>query len=112
MVQDLKMEREAKKEVNPGDEKSKRTGMTDASNTNRVQSKEERIADINDTIQYIDISVKENAKYKKFLTQNIQKIWDAIKKTKPKNNEIVRGRRFSVQRNRKHLQQNHRRKCP
>jgi hypothetical protein len=30
----------------------------------------------------MDISVKENVKCKKFLTQNIQEIWDTIKRSK------------------------------
>jgi hypothetical protein len=35
---------------------------------------EERISGIEETIEEIDTPVKENAKYKKFLTQNIQEI--------------------------------------
>ena len=40
---------------------------------------EERISDIEDTIEEIDSSVKENVKSKTLLTQNIQEIWDAMK---------------------------------
>ena len=41
---------------------------------------EERISGIEETIEEIDTPVKENAKYKKFLTQNIQEIWDTMKR--------------------------------
>ena len=43
----------------------KRTGTTDASITNRIQEMEERISGINNTIQEIDTSIKENTKCKK-----------------------------------------------
>ena len=49
----------------------RRTGTIDANTTNRVQKMEERISGIEDTIENIDTTVKENAKYKKFLTKNI-----------------------------------------
>ena len=41
---------------------------------------EDRIIGVNDTIEETDTSVKENAKSKKFLTQNSQEIWDAMKR--------------------------------
>ena len=41
---------------------------------------EERISSAEDTIQEIDSSVKENIKYNKSLTQNIQEIWDTMKR--------------------------------
>jgi uncharacterized coiled-coil protein SlyX len=41
---------------------------TDASITNRIKEIEERISGIEDTIEEIYVSVKENAKAKKFLT--------------------------------------------
>ena len=52
----------------------KRSGVTDASITNRIQEIQERILDAEDTIENIDTTVKESAKCKNFLTQNIQKI--------------------------------------
>ena len=70
MVQDLNMEREIVKKsqmeatlemVNLG----KRSGATDASIINRIQEIEERISGTEDTIENIDIKVKENAKCKK-----------------------------------------------
>ena len=50
----------------------KRSGVIDASITNRVQEIEERISGAKDTIGNIDTIVKESAKCKKLLTQNIQ----------------------------------------
>ena len=56
------------------------TGTTDANITNRIQEMEERISGIEDTIEETDPSVKEHVKFSKFLTQNIQEIWDTIKR--------------------------------
>ena len=52
----------------------KRSGVIDASIINRIQEIEERISGAEDTIENIDTTVKENAKCKKFLIQNIQEI--------------------------------------
>ena len=52
----------------------KRSGYTDASITNRIQEIEKRTTGAEDTIENIDTTVKENAKSKKLLTQNIQEI--------------------------------------
>ena len=52
----------------------KRSEVTDASITNRIQQIEERISVADDTIEGINATTKENTKSKKFLTQNIQKI--------------------------------------
>ena len=41
---------------------------------------EERISSIEDTIEETDSLVKENNKSNKFLTQNIQEIWDTMKR--------------------------------
>ena len=59
----------------------KRTGTTDISTTNRIQEMEEKILDIENKIE-INISVKENAKSKNFMTQNIQEMWNAMKRSK------------------------------
>ena len=80
-IQDLKMEietikksqRETTLEI---ENLGKRSGVIDASITNRIQEIEERISGAEDTIENIDTTVKENAKCKKFLTQNIQEIQD------------------------------------
>jgi hypothetical protein len=50
----------------------KRSGVRDASITNRIQEIEEKISE--DTIENIDTTVKENARYTKLLTQNIQEL--------------------------------------
>jgi chromosome segregation ATPase len=55
----------------------KRLGVMDASINNRIQ---ERISGAEDTIENIDITVKENAKCKKVLTKNIQEIQDTMRK--------------------------------
>ena len=52
----------------------KRSGVRDASITNIIQEIEERILGAEDTIENINATVKENAKCKKLLTQNIQEI--------------------------------------
>jgi hypothetical protein len=44
---------------------------------------EERISDAENSIENIDTTIKENAKCKKILTQNIQES-PGLKKTKPK----------------------------
>jgi hypothetical protein len=49
----------------------KRSRVTDISITNRIQS---RISSVEDTIEDIDTTVKENAKCKKLLIQNIHDI--------------------------------------
>jgi hypothetical protein len=45
-----------------------------------MQEIEERIPGVEDNIENIDITVKENAKCKKLLTQNIQEIQDTMRK--------------------------------
>jgi hypothetical protein len=45
---------------------------------------EERISDVEDRVEEIDISVKENVKSKNFLIKSIQEIWSTEKIT-PKN---------------------------
>ena len=40
----------------------------------------EKIAGIKEMIEEMDTLVKENVKSKKFLTQNIQEIWDTMKR--------------------------------
>jgi uncharacterized coiled-coil protein SlyX len=52
-----------------------------ASIINRIQDIEERISGAEDTIENIDkTTVKENAKSKKLLTQNIQEIQDTTRR--------------------------------
>jgi cell fate (sporulation/competence/biofilm development) regulator YmcA (YheA/YmcA/DUF963 family) len=44
--------------------------------TNRIQEIEERLSGAEDSIESIDPTIKESAKCKKLLTQNIQEIQD------------------------------------
>jgi hypothetical protein len=72
----------------------KRTG-----NTEEIK---ERISDIEDTTEEMNIFIKENKKSKEFMTKHQENLGH-YEKTKPKNNRNRR-RRFSTQRPRKHLQ--------
>ena len=77
--QDLKMEvetiKKSQKETTVDTEiLRKQSGVIDASITNRIQEIEERISGAEDSIKNMDTTIKENAKCKKILTQNIQEI--------------------------------------
>jgi prefoldin subunit 5 len=82
-IQDLKMgietikksQRETTLEI---ENLGKKSGAIDASITNRIQKVEERISGAEDTIENMDTTIKENAKCKKILTQNIQEIQDTV----------------------------------
>jgi predicted nucleic acid-binding Zn-ribbon protein len=68
-IQDLKMETETIKESQREtsmeiENLGKRSGIIDASITNRIQEIEERISGAEDTKENIDTTVKENAKCK------------------------------------------------
>jgi hypothetical protein len=74
-MQDLKMEIETIKKSQREttvelENLGEMSGVIDASITVRIQ--EERISGAEDTIEIIDTTVKENAKSKRILTQNIQ----------------------------------------
>jgi SMC interacting uncharacterized protein involved in chromosome segregation len=76
-IQDLKMEIQTiKKPQRETENLGKRSRVLDACITNRIQEIEERISGVEDTLKSIDITVKENARCKKFLTQNIPEIQD------------------------------------
>jgi hypothetical protein len=84
-VQDLKIQIEATNKIQmeailKTENIGKRSRTTDASITNSILEMEERIAGIKDTTEDIDLSVKENVNSKKFLTQNMQEIWDTMKR--------------------------------
>ena len=66
----------------------KKLGAIDTSTTNRIQETEKRMPAAEDSIENIDTTVKENAKCKKILTQNIQEIQNTM--TKPKDNRSRR----------------------
>jgi hypothetical protein len=59
----------------------KKSGNIDASISNRIQEKEERILDAEDSIDNMDTTVKEIAKCQKIITQNIQEIQDTMRRT-------------------------------
>ena len=50
----------------------KKSGTIDANIRNRIQEMEERISSAEDSIENIGTTIKENAKCRKILTQNIQ----------------------------------------
>jgi predicted RNase H-like nuclease (RuvC/YqgF family) len=58
----------------------KKTGTIDASISNRIQEMEEIISGTGDSIENIGTTIKENAKGKKILTQNIKKIQDIMRR--------------------------------
>jgi hypothetical protein len=57
-----------------------KSGAIDVSITNRIQEIEERISGREDFIENMDTTIKENAKCKKILTQNIQEIQDIMRR--------------------------------
>jgi uncharacterized coiled-coil protein SlyX len=58
----------------------KKSGTMDASINNRIQEVEERISGAEDSIENISTAIKENTKFKKILTQNIQEIQDTMRR--------------------------------
>jgi uncharacterized coiled-coil protein SlyX len=58
----------------------KKSGTIDPSMSNRIQEMEERISGAEDSIENIRTTIKENAKCKKILTQNIQEIQDTMRR--------------------------------
>ena len=58
----------------------KRTRTADISITNRIQEMEDRISGVDNTIEEINLLVKEKTKPKKHMTQNTQEIWDMLKR--------------------------------
>ena len=56
------------------------TGTSEASRSNRIQEMEERISGIEDMIKEMDSSAKKYTKSKKLVAQNIQEIWDTMKR--------------------------------
>jgi hypothetical protein len=94
IIQDIKMEieiikksqRETTLEI---ETLGKRSGIIDASITNRTQEIEERISGVEDTLGNIDTTVKENAKFKKLLTQNSQKLHDVSARLASKNDATI-----------------------
>ena len=56
------------------------TGTTEATFTNRTQEMEETTSVIEDMIEEMDTSVKENVKPQKLVTQNIREVCDSVKR--------------------------------
>ena len=59
----------------------KKLGTIDVSISNRIQEVEERISGAEDYIENMDTTIKENAKCKKILTQNIQEIQNTMRRS-------------------------------
>ena len=86
-IQDVKTEQETIKKsqretILELENLGKRSGVIDTSIINRIQKIEERITGAEDTTETIDTTVKENAKSKRLLTQNIQEIHDTRRRRK------------------------------
>ncbi|KAL6073377.1 hypothetical protein STEG23_013708 [Scotinomys teguina] len=75
---------------------SKRSGTTDASITNGIQEMEDRISNVEDTIEEIDSRVKENTKTKKAIKQNVQEIWDTMKRSNIRITGIQEGEEYQL----------------
>ncbi|KAL6052546.1 hypothetical protein STEG23_025296 [Scotinomys teguina] len=75
---------------------SKRSGNIDASITNRIQEMEDRISNVEDTIEKIDLTVKENTKTKKVIKQNVQEIWDTMKRSNIRIIGIEEGEEYQL----------------
>ena len=88
----------------------KRSGVIDASITHRIQEIEERISGAEATIENIATTVKENAKCKKLLTQNIQKIQETMRRSNLRITGIQDSEDSQIKGPEKNLQQNYRRK--
>jgi chromosome segregation ATPase len=72
-----KTQREAMLEI---ETQGKKSGTIDASISNRIQEMKDRISGAEDSIENMDTTIIENAKYKNILTQNIQEIQDTMRR--------------------------------
>ena len=89
MVQDLKVKRSQKEDTNGG---KPRDGKPREENRNyRHKQHQQTIMGIENTIEEINESAKENAKRKILLTENIQEIWDSMKTPNLRIIEIEEG---------------------
>jgi hypothetical protein len=91
-IQDLKMEVETMKKTQRGttleiETLGKKSGTIDVSISNRMQEMEGRISGAEDSIENMDTIIKEIAKCKKILTQNVQEIQDTMRR---RNLQIIR----------------------
>jgi methyl-accepting chemotaxis protein len=58
----------------------KGSGITDANITKRIEEIEERISGVEDIVEHINTTVKENSKHKNLITHSIQEIQDTMKR--------------------------------
>jgi chromosome segregation ATPase len=84
-IQDLKMEVETMKKTQREtsleiETLGNKSGTIDVSISNRIQEMKERNSGAEDSIENMDTTIKENAKSKKILTQNIQEIQDTMRR--------------------------------
>jgi hypothetical protein len=84
-IQDLKREVETIKKAQSEttleiDALGKKSGTIDASISNRIQEMEERISGAEYSIGNMGTTIKENAKCKQILTQNIQEVQDTMRR--------------------------------
>ena len=84
-IQDLKMEVETMKKTQREttleiENLGKKPGTIHASISNRMQEMEERISGAEDSIENMGTKIKENAKCKKILSQNIQQFQNSLRK--------------------------------
>ena len=84
-IQDLKMEVETIKKTQREttleiEILGKKSETIDASINNRIQEMGERISGAEDSIENMETTIKENAKCKKILTQNIQENQDTMRR--------------------------------
>jgi uncharacterized coiled-coil DUF342 family protein len=84
-IQDLKKEVETIKKTQSEtalevETLGKKSGTIDASISNRIEEMEERISGAEDSIENMGKTIKESAKCKKILTQNIQEIQDTTRR--------------------------------
>jgi septation ring formation regulator EzrA len=116
-IQDLKLEvetiKKTQREKTLGIEiQGKKSGTIDASITNRMQEMEERISGIEDSIENMDTTIKENAKCKKILIQNIQEIQDTMRRPNLRTIGIDEDEDFQLKGPVNIFKKNYRRKLP
>jgi chromosome segregation ATPase len=86
-IQDLKMEVETIKKTQREttleiEILGRKSGTIDSSISNKIHEMEERISGAEDSIENMDMAIKENAKCKKILTESIQEIEDTMRRPK------------------------------
>ena len=116
-IQDLKREvetiKKSQKETTMDVENLGKKSVTiDVSISNILQEMEEGISGAEDFIENMGTTIKENAKCKKILTQNIQEIQDKMRRQNLQIIGVDENEDFQLKRASKYLQQNYRRKFP